>query len=201
MKWWRDLFIFVVVFLLVVGSVWLVIGTYARPQVSQPSRPVAVWKGLALPLEIESAAQRAQERAQDWQSDVVLVRVDASWRPGPERLHLEIPPVAWSFYYYSPTAGTVASVVVDAAYTFWVPPVPVTSPLVVLDPFPPLHGSRTAWLTFRAAGGEEFIRAHPDAAVTLVLREEERPVWTVLAAFEGHHLEVRVDADTGLAVP
>jgi hypothetical protein len=205
MRGLRNLLIFAAVLLVGGALIWLAVQltTPSRPsQPDQPQQPVVLWTGIEPPLALDSAAERGAERARAWQTDAILVRVEATWRPGPERLHVEIPPVAWSLYYYSPSARRLASAVVDAAQTFWVPPVPALVPPQELAPFPPPHECRTAWLTFRGAEGEEFIRAHPDATVSMVLRMQEgRPVWTVLAASGEHHLKVSVDAETGLALP
>lgn len=202
MKWLRDLLLFVTALVLVIGTVWIFLASSLESQAPPPDRPAAAWTGIVPPLALESAARRAGERAQDWQADATLVRVESSWRPGPDRLDLEIPPVAWSFYYYSASTQKVASAAVNSDDVFWVPPVWTESKPLPLDPFPPPYDSRMAWLAFRGAGGEEFIRNHPEATVTFVLRaEEEGTFWRVFATSEEHHLQVRIDATTGLVIP
>jgi len=67
----------------------------------------------------------------------------------------------------------------------------------------PQYGVEVAWLSFRAAGGEAFLQAHPEAMVSLRLRPYEHGgiVWSV-AAFDGRdYLEVLIDAESGAVLP
>lgn len=166
-----------------------------------PSSDSAQWTGVVAPLPLGDAARQANDRAGAWQEDAALIRVEASWRPGPRWLDHDVPPVAWSFYYYSPAAGAVATVAVDAEHTMWVPPVVVARPPALLDSFPPAYGIEMVWLTFRAAGGRAFIEEHPNASVAFRLQTEDgQAIWRV-AAIEGDaHLVVRMSADTGVVL-
>jgi hypothetical protein len=202
MKWLRDLLLFVTALILVVGTAWLFLASSLESQAPPAERPSTTWTGVVPPSAVEDAARRAGDRAGSWQSDAQLVRVEATWRPGPDRLDVEIVPVAWSFYYYSPSTSRVASAAVNSNDVFWVPPVWTENAPLPLEPFPPAHGARSAWLAFRGAGGEDFIRTHPEATVTFVLRaEEEGMFWRVFATSEEHHLQVRIDAESGLVIP
>ncbi|MBN1179862.1 MAG: PepSY domain-containing protein [Anaerolineae bacterium] len=200
----KSLFIVLVVTLLTIGLVWVVAQALSTesPAPVAPARPMVQWDGTGLPISLEGALRRAEERALAWQADAILVRVDGTWRPGVERLERQVLPVPWSFYYYSPSAQALASAVVDADSTFWIPPLPMRGdPLAELAPFPPAYEPHQVWLTFRGAGGDQFVRTHPDAVVTMVLHMEDgRPVWKMMAISEGYYIEVRIDAETGLVL-
>jgi len=162
-------------------------------------RPTQTWTGLAPPISLEAAAIRAEARARAWAGDAILVWVTAAWSPPPEWLETDYPPIAWSLYYYSAQQRALASVGIRGDQDYWSPPIPLEDPLPELSPFPPAQGINVAWLSFRAAGGQEFLQTHPGATVQFRLRKEgEGLTWVVVgiappeAAFE-----VRVDAQNG----
>ncbi len=160
-------------------------------------QPEVTWQGLAPRMPLAEAARRAEERARAWASDAELVWVKGSWRPQ-EHQNTEQPPIAWTLHYYSPSRRETASVTVKGENLFWIPPRATTTQPAPLAPFPPAHGIEVAWMGFRAAGGNDFLRAHPSALVQYRLqRSGEGLVWIVLA-YEGEHsLEVRTDANSG----
>ncbi|MFP4346095.1 MAG: PepSY domain-containing protein [Anaerolineales bacterium] len=165
-------------------------------------RPTAEWRGTAPKMPLELAVQYGALRAREWTSDAQLIWVKGSWRPTAEALEEEHPAIAWSLYYYSPSKRETASVTVRGEETFWVPPRPVEATPSPLAPFPPPQGIEVAWISFRAAGGDTFLAAHPDALVQYRLqRSDERLVWAVLALDAGESLEVKVDALTGQVIP
>ncbi|MGQ9804001.1 MAG: hypothetical protein ACUVSH_09220 [Anaerolineae bacterium] len=166
-------------------------------------RPAAVrWAGVAAPVPLETGAQRARERAVAWQPDAVLVRVEASFRPGTRYWDALQLPVTWSYTYYSPSARALATVAVNAEKTFWIPPMEAPQPPRPVVPFPPAYAVNRMWMTFRGAGGEEFLRQHPNALVSICLRMGERePVWEVNAVEGDARLTVRMSAETGVVLP
>ncbi len=185
--------------LLMMGMVWL-LGGVSSP--APATKTTTRWTGLTAPLPPEQAAQKARERALAWQPDAVLVRVEASWRPGERWLEVRTLPVTWLFTYYSPTAGALATVSVNAEKVYWIPPMEVTRPPRALPVFPPPYGVDRMWLTFLGAGGEEFIRQHPDAFIHVVLQmEDQGPLWQVVAAGKEGNLTVQMSADTGALIP
>lgn len=164
--------------------------------------PTTRWSGVVAPLPPEHAVQKAQERATAWQPDAVLVRVEASWRPGERWLEVRTLPVTWLFTYYSPAEGSLATVSVNAEEMYWIPPVEIIHPPRRLPVFPPPYGVDRMWMTFLGAGGEEFIRQYPDALIQIVLQmEREGPVWRVSAVGEGGLLKVQMSAETGALIP
>lgn len=192
------LVVLLVLVLLVVGMVALGGKVFSPPS----SPPVVRWKGVAAPAPLEVATQKAGERAIAWQPDAVLVRVEASFRPGTRWLETRLLPVNWLFTYYSPSAGALATVAVNAEKTLWIPPMEVSEPPQPLPAFPPPYGVDQMWLTFRGAGGEEFLSQHPGAMVHIALQMEEgAAVWQVSAVEKDAYFAVRIDAETGTVLP
>ncbi|MBC7226284.1 MAG: hypothetical protein H5T61_03530 [Thermoflexales bacterium] len=183
--------------LVIMGLVGL-LGREASPAPAATNR----WTGLASPLPPEQAFQKAWERAREWQPDAVLVRVEASWRPGERWLEVRTLPVTWLFTFYSSAARALATVSVNAEKTYWIPPVEVAYAPRPLPAFPPPYGVDRMWMTFRAAGGEEFVRQYPDALIHIVLQVgEEGTVWQMDAVGVERSLKVRMSAETGVLIP
>ncbi|MBN2392124.1 MAG: hypothetical protein JXR84_15460 [Anaerolineae bacterium] len=162
----------------------------------------SLWQAKDSQMTLEQSAQRADARAKSWAEDVVLIRAEAPWRPGAAGLQTETPPVTWSFFYYSPATRELAGVVVGREQLYWVPPLELSYMPKSIPALPPF-GVDVAWLSFRAAGGEEFLRVHPEAMVDFRLRPHESGniVWSV-AAFDGQdYLEVLIDANSGAVLP
>ncbi len=169
---------------------------------STPSPSVVRWTGVAAPPPLEMAVQKAGERAAAWQADAVLVRVEAAFRPGSRWLEAQTLPVTWMFTYYSPSARALATVGINAGKVFWIPPLEVPGAPHPLPSFPPPYGADKMWLTFRGAGGEEFLRQHSGAMVYITLQMADGiPVWEVGAVEEKAHLSVRIHAETGTVLP
>jgi hypothetical protein len=164
------------------------------------ARPRTTWTGLSAPTALAEAEGRARGRAEQWAADAELLRAEATWRPPEAWVQADHPPVAWSFYYYSPAQGEVASASVDGEELFWITPTAVDVRPATLQSFPPQHGVDVAWLSFRASGGEEFLEEHPNAAVHFRLQQEEASYWTVMAFDQEANLRVKISADTGLVV-
>ena len=164
---------------------------------------VGLWRAQDSQMTLEQSAQRADARARSWAEDVVLIRAEAPWRPGAAGRQTETPPVTWSFFYYSPATRELAGVVVGREQLYWVPPLELSYVPKSIPALPPF-GVEVAWLSFRAAGGEEFLRIHPEAMVDFRLRPNEKNeniVWSV-AAFDGQdYLEVLIDANSGTVLP
>lgn len=188
----------IVVAMLIAAGMVILSGAF-----SSASRPTAVrWTGIAAPVPLETGAQKAGERAAAWQPDAVLVRVEASFRPGTQYQDVLQLPVTWSYTFYSPSADALATVAVNAEKMLWIPPTEVPQPLRPLAPFPPSYGVGRMWMTFRGAGGEEFLRQHPGAVVSICLRMGEREsIWEVNAVDGEASLAVRISAETGIVLP
>lgn len=165
--------------------------------------PTQPWTGLAPLVDYAEAEVRARSRAQSWSADAQLIMVEGYWRPPAEWLQTEYLPIAWSYTYYSAAQQAIASVGVSGEQLAWIPPMPVNQARPPLDPFPVPQGPNVAWLVFRAAGGEDFLRSHADATVKLILRQVDGfPRWEVTAISEaGERLQVNVDAQSGALIP
>lgn len=159
------------------------------------------WQGGISTLPLADAAERANARVAAWADDAVLVRISGSWRPGPGWPNVEHPPLAWSFAYYSATEQKLVSVSVSEEEVFWGSPRLVSAPIPALRRFPPPYGPDTAWLVFRAAGGDRFLRQNPQALVGLRLTQEgDTLVWRVTASDADAYIEVWVNAETGVLI-
>ncbi len=173
----------------------------SQPSPSQ-SQDTELWQGGASTLTMVESVQRAEPEARAWAGDAVLVRAEAAWRTPSDWQTVDRPEVAWSLYYYSAAEQALVSVVVSEASLFWVPPMEMFTAPTPIQPFPPAYGIDKVWLSFRAAGGEGFLREHPKALIDFRLRHREDMgvVWVVSALHDGAHFEVSVDAQSGLVV-
>jgi hypothetical protein len=163
-------------------------------------RKVRSFVTSAIPL--EDAGTRAASRVKTWAPDAVLVRVEGAWYITPGWEQMRVPPVAWSFYYYSPAEKSLAAVVIDDEQLLWVPPFAIPVEPRPLSAYPPSYGAGEAWLTFRAAGADLFLRQHPEAQVHFRLQAgPEAAAWTVAAFDTGEYIRVTIDPDTGQVLP
>ncbi len=176
---------------------------------SSPSQPASsqsqdteLWQGGTSALTLIESVQRVEPEVRTWAEDAVLVRAEAAWRAPAAWQTVDRPEVAWSLYYYSAVERALISVVVDEDALFWVPPMEMFTAPVPIQPFPPAYESDRVWLSFRAAGGEEFLREHPQALIDFRLRHKQDMgvVWVVSALHDGASFEVNVDAQSGLVV-
>jgi len=184
----------------------LVVGALLLWQVSKDTQATAAgykttWNGLAPPTAFVDAESRAAERVADWTLDAQLFKAEATWRPPADMVTVERLPVAWSFYYHSASRSKFVVVTVNGDKVFWTPPVSFAKAPAALDDFPPAQGPEDAWLRFREAGGEAYLRDHAAALVKYQLRETSQgQQWTVIAITDGESLKVNVDAQTGLVI-
>ncbi len=195
--------VLVMALLIILGVILLnLLAATNHPTTAAPTGRTQIWRAADSGLTLEESEQRAVARARTWAADVVLIRAEAAWRPGVEGRQIEQPPVTWSFYYYSPMKQQLVSVVVTREQLYWVPPLDISyAPKSI--PTLPRYGVDVAWLSFRAAGGEDFLRRYPEAMVDFRLRPHTNGgmVWSV-AAFEGQdYLEVLIDAESGAVLP
>jgi hypothetical protein len=188
---------------LVVLLVLLVAGWQGRRWLTTAfPEPTLAWSGLSAPVALSDAAGRSAERATAWAADAVLVEVEGAWRPAPDWIQVETPPLAWTFYYYSAIQRSVAAVTVQGDSLLWSPPLEVTVAPEVLSTFPPVYGANVAWLSLRAAGGDQLLQEDGETTVRLTLHQVEgTPLWEAVAFREGQFLQVRLDAQTGQVVP
>jgi hypothetical protein len=175
-------------------------------QVATPSRPSPTGDNVVLfmppdsGLTLAESARQAETSAHTWADDIMLIRAEAAWRPGEAGRQIEMPPVTWSFYYYSPSAHELMSVVVAKEQLFRVPAFPISYDPQTIPALPPF-GADVAWLSFRAAGGDAFLRAHPEAMVDFhLLPNDGSVVWRVSAFQGGDFLEVLIDAQSGAVI-
>ncbi len=194
----RFWFLFGLVLVLAVG---IFIGS-AIYQSQRMAIPTVEWTGLSPLVDYGEAEARARVRAQAWSADVVLIGIEASWRPGIEWLQTEYLPVSWAYTYYSPGQKAIATVGISGESVSWVPPLPIEQTVEVIAPFPVPQGPNVAWLAFRASGGEDFLRAHSEATVKIRLRQVAgAPRWEVLAFADQANWQVQVDALSGAVLP
>ncbi|MBN1919648.1 MAG: hypothetical protein JW892_00265 [Anaerolineae bacterium] len=193
------------VLLLLVGAA-LVWGALSGrlPQLANPGAQDAaaqsvLWTGLAPPIDFAAAEQAAQVKAQSWATDATLIRVEATWRPTGEWITTESPPVSWTYIYYAASESAVKSVSMRGEQLFETPATTVPNQPLSLSAFPPAATVESAWLTFRAAGGEEFLKTNENAAVQLQLQATpEGDRWVISAFNPTAKLRVTIDATTGL---
>lgn len=176
--------------------------TVNAPTSAAPRGKTQLWRGKDSGMTLEESMRQAEARARAWAGDVVLIRAEAPWRPGIAGREVEMPPVTWTFFYYSKATSELVGVVVGREQLYWIPPLEISYTPKSIPALPP-YGVDVAWLSFRAAGGDAFLKAHPDTMVSLRLRPYERGgiIWSV-AAFDGlDYLEVVIDADSGAVLP
>ncbi|MBN1259453.1 MAG: hypothetical protein JXB35_02130 [Anaerolineae bacterium] len=180
-------------------AVVLIVGWIFVEQLLQPPiRFETKWDGLAPPVLLEEAKRRADPQAETWAEDAILIKAEATWRPSEDWLQTEYPPVAWSLNYYSAQESAVATVTVHGEQILWVPAINIDSTPTPLPRIPPLQGVDVAWLSFRAAGGEDFLREQQGAAVQFRLEQtSEGPQWTVISYSPTAYYSVIVDAENG----
>jgi len=196
-----------VALIVVLSAILVVVAVNLLPQLEDmaagrpgaTSGPVRQEATADVPL-IEAHA-RAESRAADWSEDAVLVRVEANWYVTADWQATGLPPFAWSFLYYAPAEGTLATVVVDDAELLWVPPVAVPVVPVAIEEFPPAYAPDLVWVTFLAAGGEAFIQEYPQAQVTFRLSPVDGGLMWTVSAFKGDAaVEVSLDAHSGIVI-
>lgn len=157
-----------------------------------------LWTGTSPSTALADAATRAGHEALAWANDAMLSKVEAAWRPTGEWAEVESPPVSWSFYYYSPDQSAVKSIAVQGEDILSTPATMIPNSLTPLAGFPPSQGIEVAWLTFRAAGGDDFLEEHAAVVHFRLQMASGKPVWLVLAFSPQARFQVSVDAETGL---
>ncbi len=171
------------------------VGTSAPDDEAQ----TVLWTGLAPPIDFAATEKMTYAQAQRWAADAVLIRAEATWRPTGEWMTTESPPVSWTYLYFSASEGAVKSVSVRGEQLFDTPATDVPNQPRSLAAFPPATPVESAWLTFRAAGGEEFLKTHENAAVQLQLQATaEGDRWVISAFNQEANMRVTIHADTGL---
>jgi len=169
--------------------------------VRSPHAETQQWRGSAITVTLVQAVQRAEPRAKAWASDATLIWINGKWRPGRDWTQTNMPQPAWSLYYYSPSAQAMASVAVGEEDVFWVPPVRMRSSPAPLSTLPPAYDIDVAWISFRASGGDAFLKEHPGAMIDFRLQQEgERLVWSVSAFRDNAQLAVSMDAQSGTVI-
>ncbi len=156
------------------------------------------WQGGISQLSLADAVVKAEPEARQRAADAALFRAEGAWRPGDQWRAVETPPLAWTLYYYSPAERTLHAITVSDAQNFWAPPTDLPLAPNLITTFPPPYGVDVAWLSFRAAGGDDFLRMYDNSLVAFQLQAtESTPHWTVAATESGEQLRVVIDAQTG----
>ena len=189
--------LFILLVVIVVNVAGLSVGS-----TSAARQNTILWRGdnVDNAIDLTAAYKIGLERAQQWSPDVQLVRAEAAWRPTREGQKLDNPPVSWSLYFFSQQKHALASTSVTGDQVFWVPSINMMYTPKVIGNLPP-QGVEVAWLTFRAAGGDDFLLRHKDAMINLRLHiKDDVPVWTVTAFDDRGRHNVMIDAQTGTIV-
>jgi hypothetical protein len=161
-----------------------------------------LWRGddAAISIDLSSAYELGEKRARQWSPDARLIRAEAAWRPTREGQKTNNPPVSWSLYYYSQQIGGLASVLVTGEQVFWVPSIDLNYAPKGIDSLP-AYGVDVAWLTFRAAGGDDYLLRHKDAMINFRLHIKEGVlVWSVSAFDDRGKHSVVIDAQSGIVI-
>lgn len=187
------------ILLMGMALLWGVLSQQASRAPTPPQQQGVLWTGLAPPIDLAAAEQQARAAALTWAADAILMRVEATWRPTGEWIQTESPPVSWAYYYYAASQGAILSLSVRGEELFTTPATTIPNPPRTLAAFPPATTVEMAWLTFRAAGGEEFLKTNTGAAVQLQLRATaEGDRWVITAFSPEANMQMSIDADTGL---
>lgn len=166
----------------------------AAPQATAPARPGLVTSTTPL----VEAATLAEARAKAWSEDATLVRAEGSWVASAGWQQVAHPPVAWSFTYYAPSRGQLASASVRDETVLWVQPRAIPIVPATLSAFPPAYSVDAAWISFLAAEGDELLKAHPGLVVHFVLQPNDgAATWTVSARQDETLVQVTMDAQAG----
>ncbi|MCX8067461.1 MAG: hypothetical protein N3B68_06540 [Anaerolineae bacterium] len=150
----------------------------------------------------EEALGPAKKAALEWRSDARLVSVSAAWS-GARREALLAGPSGWTFLFYSPSAGEIQYVGVGPEGASLGRRFPAPTPPETVEEEDWRLQAADALLLFLVSGGEQYLRDHPAASVSLRLGVEAgRAVWTILAVEETKEpLILRLDARTGERLP
>lgn len=133
-------------------------------------------------IEIDSrmTAQNAQEFTKpvilDWADDARLVRMSATWDGGQKFQNGE---GDWTMLYYSPSKASSASMTIHEGQARVIAVHGVPDPIEFQNDKSWLIDSETAVDFVKAVGGDEFLRAQPDATVSMSLDFAQDAVWRV----------------------
>ena len=166
---------------LVVILLYVVLGSLLLTKTGEAPAAVQVAQLARTSLSLQGAQQAAQDVAQSWQPDALLVGATTSWQlAAGERLTLSR--TAWSFSFYSPLANKVQVVVADSDGAALLRRTRVnTAPQPVQADWS--LDSDGLLLTFMANGGEEFLKFHSFANIHAQLKAVDagRAVWILSA--------------------
>lgn len=168
---------------------------------SQTATGTAVRQEATSSVPLSEAQGRAELRAHEWSEDAFLVRVEANWYVNDTWREAMMPPLAWSFLYYAPHDGMLTTAVVDDERVLWMNPAAIPVEPGRLIEFPPSYGPELAWVSFLGAGGGAFVAEYPAAQVVFRLQQMgERPIWTLSGFADEAHIQVSLDAETGVVL-
>jgi hypothetical protein len=162
--------------------------------------PTSVFEGQTAKI----AFATAQRRAQEWQSDAMLLSATATWPQGARQEELLTGETTWGFTFYAPSTGATAtiSVVEDKAQ--------LVSQGTHQPASPPLDAggwkldSKEAIQSLLDEGGAGFISNEGVTILTMTLStdnqyQNNRVEWllALIAPQSGHTLTMRLDANSG----
>jgi hypothetical protein len=186
----------------VVGA--LAVGIYRSVELgarnpSDSDRMTIEWMPPESSLSLGEAQTRAEERAVAWSDDVELVRAEGAWHAKAETDILMSPlPIAWTFYYYSPSQQRLVFITVLDEGLKWVEPITLSTDPRSLGVFPPDVPPEAAWQMFTDAGGAAFLEGRGAAIVHFkLLVHSDRTVWRLSSMDELGYLRVTLDSQTG----
>ncbi|MCB8985033.1 MAG: hypothetical protein H6659_14470 [Ardenticatenaceae bacterium] len=145
----------------------------------------------------------AQEAAQAWQSDAVLVSATATWPQGLRAADLAAGKETWGFIFYSPAINKTAVVSVTEG-TATLSPRDTERQLSLFDVTSWQRDSAEATEIFLNNGGAGFIEREGITVYSMTLSMNDsngngRVEWlmSMLSTQNGHSLTIRIDAASG----
>ncbi len=204
-----------VLLLLLIAAGGLAVSLW-RGSTGQPAAPESPELALASELANDIAPTRstpqqtaknayviAQQSAQAWQADAVLVSATATWPQGLQAADLMSGKETWGFVFYSPaTKNTAVVSVSDGVATL--SPRTTQRQLSLFDVTSWQRDSAEATEIFLNNGGAGFIEREGITVYSMTLSMNNpngngRVEWlmTLLSTQNGHSLTVRVDAASG----
>lgn len=212
----RDIFILILVWstagLLVLIAIFLYLAQTQRTQ--EGPAPVEALAVPTLPADYQvnyneytalNLYPLAEAAARQWQTDVQLVSVEATWNT--TAIDKVGNPTPWTFRFYSPSAERTYFVIalpdgrINARQHFL--PEPDSPPLVPVPRWTvDSNQAISVWLN---AGGGRFLGENPGMEVSAILRYQDAvgtPLWEVNGLTQDHQIPVvvTVDAQSGALV-
>jgi hypothetical protein len=180
----------------------LILRQPSGPEIPRRQMVVAPEEPLGTALE---EYPRAEEAARAWRDDVRLVGLNAAWSQ-PAEAELVAGPFAWSFQFFSPSAGQIFDVVITNAGVEGTPGQALETTPTSIEADEWRVDSSEAVLHFLAHEGRAFLAESHVTTVRLRLSAALSPgrvVWMVaaLSSTERTGMSILVDAFSGDVEP